>query len=374
MTLTQVKTLINNSLTTAGKEVGGFEDMSWVDIGTAIGDLTADQFKTYLEDFALGVIKSEFDTRVWKKTLDITTDYQTYQGIKQYVKSGFLNTEDVSIVALVNGQDYNDRKYKKTPMDKILVTEDIGFQVSWSVPQQEAKMLFSSEEGAMGYVSQIEASVANTYNRAKWNLQLSLLNKLAISAYTDSRALNLVTLYNATHTAQVTDTKCMESSDFKNWCKESIANVKSYMSDISKKYNDGQLLTFTPEENIKCTLLTSFSNSLKNITTYNGIGEGALSLGDYKTVNAWQDNGSSALLPPVSTTGTIVDRSNPDNVVTASNVVGIIYDDYCLGMTIKAEKVTSDYVPKGDFTNFFSNFVGQEFLNTRNNAIVLTLN
>lgn len=374
MELVQIKELINNSLNTAGYETGALEDFSFVDVGTAIGSLTSDQFKTYLQEFSLGVIKTNFDTRIWKKTLDLMTDYETYQGIKQYVKASLIESDDVSIVALVNGTDYNDRVYKSLTTDVLLATKDEGFQISWCKPQTELAMLFSSEEGVRGYIALIDSTVASSMNRNKYIIQLSLLAKLITNAIADGREVPLCTLYNATHTAQVTDTTCMESSDFKNWCKESVANLKEYMTDISTKYNDGTLTTFTPREDIRTVLLTSFSNSLKNITTYDGIGDGALSLGDYQTVNAWQNNGTD-LLPTISTTGAISDLNGDGDTVTASNVVGLIFDKWSCSYTFKVDgKVTSDYVPKGDFTKFFANFVGQSFVNTRNNAIALTLN
>lgn len=372
MTLTQLKTLINTSLATAGYEMGGLSDLSWVDIGTAIGSMTADQFKNYLQTFALGVIKNEFDTRRFEKSLDISTSFQEYNGIKQYIKAGFLQAEDVSPVALVNGRDYNDRVYKALTTDVLLTTKDEGFQISWSVPQQDLKFMFSSEEGALGYVALIEGAVANTYNKNKWNIQLSLLNRLIISANDGGRVVHLVTAYNACHTPQVTTADCLESADFKNWVKEQVANLKDYMTDISGKYNDGQILTFTPKEDVKLVLNTSFSNALKNITTFNGIGEGALSLGDYQTVNAWYNNGT-ALLPDIGTTGNVAAYVD-GTLKSVSYCVGVLFDKYTANMTLKIDRsVRSDYVPKGNFTNFFADFVGQSFVYTRNNAVILTL-
>lgn len=372
MILTQLTTLLNTSLSTAGYEMGGLSDLSWVDVGTAIGSMTADQFKTFQQEFALGVIKNKFDTRRFEKSLDISTDAQEYNGIKQYIKAGFINAEDVSPVALVNGTDYNDRVYKAITTDVLLVTKDEGFQLSWSVPQMDLKFLFSSEEGAMGYVALIEGAVANSYNRNKWNIQLSLINRLIISANDGGRVVHLVTAYNACHTPQVTTADCLESADFKNWVKEQIANLKEYMTDISGKYNDGVIKSFTPLEDVRLILNTSFSNALKNITTFNGIGEGALSLGDYQTVNAWYNNGT-ALLPDIGTTGNVAAYVD-GTLKSVSYCVGCLFDKYAANMTLKVDRsVRSDYVPKGDFTNFFADFVGESFVYTRNNAVILTL-
>lgn len=70
MELVQIKTLLNDLLATPGEETGSVDDFSWVDTGKLIADMTADDFKAFNEKFALGVIKTYFDTRRWSKTLD----------------------------------------------------------------------------------------------------------------------------------------------------------------------------------------------------------------------------------------------------------------------------------------------------------------
>lgn len=371
MTLTDLKVLINNTLNTVGQETGAAETFSWVDTGKTIASLSASDFKTFLNKFALGVIRSEFDTRVWKKTLDIMTDSQTYEGIKQFVKARPLSAEDTTLIALVNGQDYTDGTYRDLQTDTLLATKDESIQFAWSVPQLELTTLFSNEESAMRYVALINATVSTSFNRAKWVIQLSTLDKLILSAVTGNRVVNLVTAYNATHTPQVTTATALESIDFKRWACEVVANLKEYMTDISKKYNDGAtnpIETFVPTEDIRLTMLTQFSNALKNVSNYESVP--ALSWGEYNTVNAWQTTGST-LLPDLATCGGISDSTTQD---TATNVVGVLYDKYAVGMTIRAEKVTSSYIARGDFTNFYGTFVAQSFVNNMNNAVVLTLN
>lgn len=373
MQIAQIKNLINATLATMGHEVGSVEDFSWEDTGKTLAAMSASDYNTYLNKFALGVIRTEFDSRIWERTLDIMTDTQTYNGIKQYIKAAPLTADDVSIVALVNGVDYNDRIYKDLAVDNILFTKDFGFQFSWCVPQAELAMLFSSEETASNYVTLINATVATSFNRAKWVTQLSLLVGLIVQANSNGQVVHLLTEYNASHTPAIaTAAEAMTSEDFKRWALEAIANLGEYVRDISKKYNDGQILTFSSSDDMRKTILTQFANALKNVAPLYSV-EQALPLGRYNTVNAWQDNSSSALLPDLSTCGVITDNTDPSNPVTIKDVVGVLYDYWSVGLTTKVEKVTSDYVPKGDFTKFFGSFVGQGFINTRNNALVLCL-
>lgn len=375
MTLVQIKTLINQTLQSVGQESGSLDDFSWIDTGKTIANLSADDFKTFLQKFALGVVKTEFDTRVWEHTLDLFTDWQTYEGIKQYIKAAPLTADDITMIALVDGVDYDDRVYKDLDTSVLLYTKDFGFQFSWCVPQEELKYLFSNEESVVNYVGLINATVSTSFNRSKWVTQLSLIAKLALDAYVNGKRVDLVTTFNATHAAgdAVTTATAMSSDMFKRWVRETVANLREYMMDITSKYNANGVESFTPYDDTRVTLLTQFAHALQNVPAWGDLGD-KLVLGKYSTINMWQASGSS-LLPTIATTGAITDNAGGGTPVTASNIVGLLYDRYSVGLTLKtSKKITSDYVPKGDFTKFFGAMAGQGFINNNNNAIVLTLN
>lgn len=372
MTLIQIKTLINAILSSVGQESGALDDFSWVDVGTKIANLSANDFKTFLQKFALGVVKTEFDTRVWERNLDIFTDFQTYEGIKQYVKAQPLTADDVTMIALVDGVDYNDRVYKDLVTDTVLYTKDFGYQFSWCTPGEDLRYLFSSEESVVGYVGLINATVSTSFNKTKYNVQLSLVDKMVTEAAGAGQVVNLVTAYNLVHTTPVATATCMESDEFKRWCRETIANIREYMMDLSSKYNANAVESFTPYEDTRVTLLTQFAHGLQNVPAYGDLGD-RLAIGKYSTVNMWQTSGA-AILPDFATAGSITDTGVTPSY-TLQNVAGVLYDRYTVGATLKTDrKITSDYVPAGDFTKFFGAMAGQGFINKNNNAIVLTLN
>lgn len=373
MELVQIKTLLNDLLTETGRECGAVDDFSWQDTGTAIANLTADAFKTFNEKFALGVVKTYFETRRWKKSLDIMTDSQTYEGLKQYVKAGLLEADDISIVALQDGHDYTDGVYKELDTKAKIYTKDFGYRIKYSVPTEQLKFLFSNEESCVGYVSLIEATVANSVNKLKWNVQLSTLVGLIVRALSAGTAkkVPVLTLYNTQFSKNLTEDTAFGDVDFKRWLIEQVANLRSYITDINTKYNNEAVESFTPAEDTRVTLLTAVHNAIRNVSTFEMIGTD-LTIGEYNTVNAWQSTGSG-LLPSLETVSTIVDNGDATNPVTYGGVLGVIYDKYSCGLTMKCQKVTSQYIGAGDFTQFYNHIVGQSFINEFNNAIVLTL-
>ena len=373
MELVQIKTLLNDLMTTTGAECGSVDDFSWVDLGTAVESMTADQFKSFNEKFALGVVKTFFDTRRWTKTLDIMTDAQTYEGIKQYVKAGILDADDVSIVALVDGRDYTDGVYKDLDTKAKIYTKDFAYRIKYSIPNEELKFMFSTEDSVKGYVALIESTVSNTMNKLKWNTQLSTLTGLIVRCLAAGTAKKIptVTTYNSLFSKNLTADTALNDIDFKRWLIEQVANLRSYIMDISPKYNNEGVESFTPREDTRVTLLTAVHNALRNVSTFEMIGTD-LTIGEYNTVNAWQSTGSG-LLPSIADVSEIVDNTDPLNPVTYDGVIGVIYDRYSLGMTMKCKKVTSNFIAGGDFTQFYDHVVGQSFINEYNNAIVLTL-
>ena len=107
MTLKQISTALNASIVPAimGGDYTVNPDLSnIVDLGTAISAMSADQFKSYFNDFAAAV-KTYVDTRGYSpENLPLFVDSQEYGGILQSIKSDFVETRGSNLYSLVDGQ------------------------------------------------------------------------------------------------------------------------------------------------------------------------------------------------------------------------------------------------------------------------------
>lgn len=372
MELVQIATLLQDLGADPGRECGSVDDYTWQDVGTSVETMTTDMFKSFGEKFAMGVIKTFFETRQWSKRFDMLYDSQEYEGIKQYVKASLIEPTDATIINLVNGRDYTDGVYRDLKTNAKIYTKDLGYAFDWSVPNVDLRFMFSNAESVAGYEALINATVSNSINKNMWNVELSTICGVIVRCLNSAspKVVHLVTQYNTETGESLTSANCMKSVDFKRWFIEQIANLRSLITDWSDKYNNDGVESFTPPEDTRVTLLTQLHNALRNISTFEMIGTD-LTLGKYNTVNAWQ-SATSKLLPTIADVSTIVDNSG-DDPVTYSNIAGVIYDKYTCGYTLKCNKVTSGYVYKGDFTNFQATTIGQAFINEFNNAIVLAL-
>ena len=102
-------------------------------------------------------------------------------------------------------------------------------------------------------------------------------------------------------------------------------------------------------------------------------------LGDYRTINFWQ-NGTKDLLPQIQS-GSLHDQivetvsdTPGSETTTIDHVVGLFYDRYSAFVSIELDKMTTKYVPEEDFTTYFKFYNRKYSIDPRNTNVIITLN
>lgn len=398
MKLTQIATLLNTVMVpnilgqgdSSGTPITIAEDLrNVVDLGTALADMDGDTLKNYMKDLAVGIFNIYVDTRKYKdETYDLFLSDQDYGGAVARVKCKLFSATDTPILTLVNagnsGPDYTDGKFYGGDWDEKLYTKDIAFQIKYSLSTEMFKKSFTSADGVAKMVAMIEAAVDNTLRVELNALARSVLRELILSAYNDSRKIQLITTYNTIKGYSVSDpgyitlANWKDSITFKLWVQTLILELRKYMTDLNEKYNDGTIVTFCPEDETRCVLLTEFAAELDvalGSVYHKEMVEGT---GNYRTINYWQ-NGTVDLLPQIAS-GSLHDQIKETETdgagtktTTIDHVVGVFYDRYSAFLTSKLDKTTTKYVPEGDFTTFFHHVAKSASIDTRNTAVVLLL-
>lgn len=399
MTLTQIATLLNTVI--VPNLFGQGEDASHnpititedlrnvVDIGTAIADLSADDLKSYMRDFVVGVFDTYVDTRRYKsETYDLFLSEADYGGAVQRIKARLLSASDTPIASLIgaddSGPDYMDGHYYNTSFSTKIYTKDIAFQIKYSLSTKYFKHCFTSAAGVQKIVAQIEANVDNSLRNELNQLSRAVLRQMILKAYAGGRYINLISLYNTKMGYSSTDPGYVSLStwagdeNFKIFCQTVILQLRKYITDFNLKYNDGSVECFSPEEDTRCVLLTEFATELDvalGNVYHKEMVEGA---GSYRTINFWQ-NGTEELLPYMKS-GSLHDQivekvadSGDAQVTTINHVVGIIYDRFSGFITNKEDYTTTQYVGAADFTTFYHHEIKSLAIDPRNVNIVLCL-
>lgn len=376
MELIQISTLLNDAIVPnmLGEDTTIAEDLSnVVELGTAIDDLTGEEVENFAKNLLVGVARNIFDTRKYRsETYGLMNDSREYGGVIQRVKAKLLDTVDSHIWTLENGVDYWDGKYYGIETDVKVYHKDSAFKIPNSIPVEMFKQYFTSADGVSNLISMIETTVDNTITLNLNGLARTTLQQLG-SSIASTRSIDLLTIWNTNNpSATLSADEALHNASFLRWTAQQIIRLRNLTRDYNKKYNDGTIQTFTPESDLRVTLLDEFASSIMFNMESDTFHNDLVSVGEYNTINFWQ-NSSSDLLPSLGETAEIVTKIGEGEPTTISNVVGMIYDRYSAGLTARLSKVTATYVGSEDFTTYFHHIANSRFIDTRNTAILLRL-
>lgn len=394
MTLKQISEALNSSIVPAimGDNYTVNPDLSnIIDFGTAISAMTADQFKDYFNQFAAAV-RTYVDTRGYSpEELPLFVDSQEYGGIVQSIKSDFVETRGSNIYSLVDGQYYNDvNKYFGTKFDTKIYEKDTTYSYAKSIPNTMYKKAFMSASGVSELVALIETMLENSIRRDSSALEHNLLAALA----TKGKRIDLVTAYNAMietgnvpqsaidgtngsnavalnmgKMVAVTSENCVYNKFFMMWAFETISNIVAAAKFANKKYNDGTISTWQT----KADSVMIFNSVFRNRAAALGLAEPTgVQIFDTPFWNAQTDNP----VPNISNSTHVLETTDGTEVGNKSidYVVGMYYDRRATGYTETPVVPRTSYNADGDFYTHFRDFNVRYWVDTRNTAIVFTLN
>lgn len=404
MTLVQIADILNDSIVPAimGDEFTINPNLdNIVDLGTAMADMTADQFKDYLNQFAAGVARTVVDTRQYSpEKLPLRVNSQEYGGLVQSIKTDFTEVRDSAIYSLIDDTVYSDvNRYFGSSFDNKIFEKDTTWEIVKSIPKTMYKKSFTSAEGVAQITALIETGITRSLNRAESALEHTLISDLAKNAVT----IDLVTQYNAminsesasvitgegvTGTAgetdidilagqqvAVTSENCIYNESFMKWSIMTIKNVIKASRFANVKYNDGTLSTWLGADDTVMIFNSAFLEALNVIIKSDVIHKDELSLGPVYDTPFWNLQPES-LIPTVANSATIIDNSGTTAATNTSidNVIGIVYDRYACGYTETPIPPRTSYNAHGDFYNIFNDVNVRYYIDTRNTAITFTLN
>lgn len=394
MTPVEISKTLNSTIVPAimGENYTVNPDLSnIVDLGTAISAMTADQFKDYFNKFAEGV-RTYVDSRGYSpEKLPLYVDSQEFGGIVQSIKTDFVETRGSNLYSLVDGQYYNDvNKYFGTKTDNKIYEKDVTYSYCKSIPNSMYKKSFMSASGVSELVAMIETMLENSIRRDSSALEHNLLGALALNG----KQINLVTTYNTvvntTNIGQsattgingenavaldvgkmvsVTSGNCIHNKYFMQWANETIKNIVAAAKFANKKYNDGTVSTWQTLEDSVMIFNSIFKNRMSALNLSDPIG---VTTYDTPFWNAQTDD----LVPTVANSTRVVYTDNGLDTGNKSldNVVGMYYDRRAVGYTTTPIAPRTSYNADGDFYNHFRDFNARYWIDTRNTAIIFTLN
>lgn len=391
MELKQIADLLNtikmpNSL---GEVTTIADDLSNVDEGIDLSSLTDDDIKDYNGQFAVGVInifRQEADFS--EDTFGLYHDEIEYGGLLQVTRNrGRLKAFNTPILTLesVNDDptapDYNDSHYYGADVTSKVYTKDSADELRYSVPNSMFKQSFTSAEDVQKLVSLITHNYSNTMASMLKELARGVLLMVIKDCNTDGRVIHALTQYNTVNGLQqgddgyVTLDNYRSNIQFRLYMQEILQGLKDNMLDYNKKYNDGTVEIFSREDDLRTIVLSDFARQMKFTQglVYN---PDKTDVGEITKINFWQ-NASTALFPSISS-NSVHDQIKVDNgegvdPTVINHCVALVMDKFTAGITNKMLKSRPKYVPEGDFTTIFTAILKKYWYDSRDVAVIVTL-
>lgn len=380
MEVTQIKDIVNQ--TTA--EVTGTEAIADIDLNEVVENgaevLESDKLiDNYVRTLVDHIGKVVFVNRPYTgSTPSVMMDAWEYGAILEKIQyEGLPEAEDNDSWDLQDGQSYDPNIFYKPTVSAKFYSERRTFDVPMSFANRQVKSAFSSAAQLQAFFAMIETAISNGMTVKMDSLvQLTLAN--AIATVYNNRAtkpvqyVDLVTRYKAaTGDNTVTPENALVTPEFTRWASMEMKRVLARMRKLSTLFNAGGKYRHTPADRLHLILHSDFTAAAEAYLYSDTYHNEFVKLPKAEEVAFWQ--GSGTAFGWADTSKIVVTPRDSENSVTVNNIVGIAFDREALGVTNLDRRVTTNWNPKGEFTNNWYKFDAGYFNDFNENIVVFTL-
>ena len=369
-------------------DLAALDDAKLVDVGRGVleGNGTTEKFTKAL----VSVIgKIEFDSREYKiSTPSIVVNSMDWGGFVEDVQ--FDVSENIMqdpMYNLVDGQSYAEAEHRfYQPKVAVKIFEEAKtFLIPVSVTREILREAFYSWDKLNSYISGIRNAINTTKTAILEAYSHMLLSAAAANSIAGTQtAINLLAMAKneGRVDAAMTPAAAIKDKDFLTFCTSKISLYRKYMERLLKgAFNNGNIPTFTPEDDNNLVLLAEFAENIKTIVKANTFNEKYIGVGEYESVSAWQafkdTNVANFNFVTDSTISIAADSTEKlgigDEAFTQSYVVAICFDKKALGICPYRVKTTQSYTAIGDFSNTFTHLLFNYKLNNSYNIVAFYL-
>lgn len=383
MKMEQVYTLLN----TVTREILGetavvAEDLSnVVDIGQAFEDAAG--LDNYVRSLVDHIGKVVFVDRIYNgRAPSVLMDGWEFGSILEKIRVVMPDASENASWQLTDGQDYPTNIFHAPTVSAKFFNDRVTYEVKMSFTEKQVKSSFSSAMQLNGFMSMIYSAINNSMTVKNDALIMRTINAAigetlhaeyatgAYSASSGTRAVNLLYLYNQKFNQTLTPAVAITDANFIRFASFIIKNYMRRMQGMSKLFNIEGTEKFTPADRMHVVMLDEFKNAAE-VYLYDGLNqfntEGIKLPASVETVDYWQGSG---LAYTFADTSAINITTPSEDEVTASGILGVIFDRDALGVANVDRRVRSHYVESAEFWNEWHKADAQYFLDLSENIVV----
>lgn len=383
MEVKQIFTLMN---TVTGEVLGKSdlmaEDLSnVVDVGTEI--FAADAVDNYVKSLVNHIGKVIFVNRPYSGIApSVMRDGWEYGSVlEKLTVSKLPEAEENESWELTNGKSYDPNIFYKPEVSTKFFNKRVTFDIPMSFTKDQVQESFSNAEQLNSFISMIYTAIDKSMTVKTDNLILRTIDSLigdtlhsefpdaTYSASSGVRAVNLLKLYNDKFSATLTPAQAVTNPEFIRFSAYIMGLYQRRMTGISTLYNVGGTDKFTPTDRLHTVLLADFA-AAAGVYLYDGNGQFKtenIQLPKAEIVPYWQGSGKKF---DFADTSKIDTTTGSGNKVTASGILGVMFDHEALGVANLAKDVDAYYNGKARFWNNFYHYTAGYWVDLNENGVV----
>lgn len=373
MEVKQIASLMN---TVTGELLGKSdivaEDLSnVVDIGKEIFDAT--EVDNYVKSLVNQIGKIIFVNRPYRGgTPSVLMDSWEFGSVVQKIQSDLPEATENESWQLENGKSYDVNVFYKPTASSKFFNSKVTFEIPMSFTELQVKESFQNASQLNAFISMLYNEVDKSFTVKTDSLVMRTINNMIgqtlhhdfsavtdgnYSASTSTRAVNLLKLYNdrVAEADKLKADKCIDNPNFIKFATYEMGLYIDRMTRMSTLFNVGGKARFTPKDLLHVIMLSDFTNASKIYLQSDTFNKELVNLPNHETVPYWQASGQDYSFNNVSDLHVnINDGTGATAEVTASGILGVMFDRDALGVCNYNRRVTSNYNAKAEFfTNWF---------------------
>lgn len=379
MEVKQIYEFVNETVKEVlGDEALVQEDLSnVVDIGNAVFDGNA--FDKYVRSLVNHIGRVIFVNRKYNGSApSVLMDGWEYGSILQKISSEMPEAEENESWELIDGASYDPNIFRKPVAEQKFFNKKTTFEIDRSITEKQVKQSFSSAEQLNGFISMLYNEVDKAMTVMTDNLIMRTINNFTgetlhnafpNGTYTGThiRAVNLLAEYNTQYGTALTKDKCMVEPAFIRFAAYRMGLYKDRLARISTLFNIGEAQRFTPNDMLHFVTLSDFNTAANIFLQSDVYHNDYVRLPKSETVPFWQGSGTDYSFSNVSAINV---KTTSGDTVSIDGVLGVMFDRDALGVANFERRITTNYNPKAEFTNYFYKQDAQYFNDLNENFVV----
>ena len=381
----EVKQIYNlvNSITTEilGSSIVKEDLSNVVDVGNEV--FNASKVDNYVKSLVNHIGRVIFVDRVYNGSVpSVLMDSWEFGSVLEKISCDLPTATENESWDLVDGQTYNPNVFYKPSVSIKFYNSKTTFEIPLSFTEMQVKESFSNAEQLNGFLTMLYNSVEKSMTIKLDSLIMRTINNMigetiyheipeSANYPTTStiKAVNLLKLYNDSHTTAITAANCLDNPDFIRYATYIISVYGERITKISNLFNIGGKDRFTPKDVLRCVLLADFKKASEVFLKSDLYNEQYATLPDSDTVPYWQGSGANYNFSDITKIHIQLASDNTKEI-EISGILGVMFDKDALGVSNLNRRVTTNYNPKAEFYTNFYKFEAGYFNDMNENFVV----